>query len=172
MFGADHAQFAVGYVAGYRAACGHNRIAANFDRRDQRTVAADERAFANHRLIFEIAVIIAGDGASADVRACANDRVAQIGQMIGLCALAQMGFFGFDEIADLCLFLQNRSGPEPRKGADFAALTDDRAFNMAVCADFYVVRYADAGAKKDIGFDQDIAAKLRIPRKPDRFRCN
>ena len=78
LFGADHAEFAVGYIAGYRAARGHNRIAADFDRRDEGAVAADERAFANHRLIFKIAIIIAGDRASADVRACANRRVAQI----------------------------------------------------------------------------------------------
>ena len=92
--------------------------------------------------------------------------------MVGLGAFTQMRFLGFDKIADLCLFLQHGSGPEPRKGADFAALTDDRALNMAVRADFYIVGYADAGAKKDIRFNQDIAAKLRIPRKPNRFRRN
>ena len=35
LFGADHAEFAVGYVAGYRAARSHNRIAANLHGCDQ-----------------------------------------------------------------------------------------------------------------------------------------
>lgn len=78
LFGAYQAEFAVGDVAGYRAACGHNRVPADFDRRDEGAVAADEGAFADHGLIFEIAVIIAGDGASADVRACANRGVAEV----------------------------------------------------------------------------------------------
>ena len=92
--------------------------------------------------------------------------------MIGLGALAQMRLFGFDEIADLGFFFQHRAGPEPCEGTDFTTLTDNSALNMAVCADFYIVGYADTGAKKDIGFNQDVAAKLRIPRKPDRFRRN
>ncbi len=63
-------------------------VAADVDGRDQGAVGADERAFADLRLVFEIAVIIAGDRARADVRACANIGVAQIGQVVGLGAFA------------------------------------------------------------------------------------
>ena len=35
LLGADHAELAVGHVAGYRATRGHNRIAANFHGCDQ-----------------------------------------------------------------------------------------------------------------------------------------
>ena len=90
--------------------------------------------------------------------------------MIGLCALAQMGFLGFDEIADLGFFFQHRAGAQACEGPDFATAGDLRAFDMAVGADFHIVRNAHTGTEKHIRFNQDIAANLRVPCEPDGFR--
>ena len=59
---------------------------ADRDRRHQRRVGADEGARADVGLVLAEAVVIAGDGAGADVGPCADARVADIGQMVDLGA--------------------------------------------------------------------------------------
>ena len=63
-----------------------DRAVADLHRRDQRGVRADERARADIGEMLVEAVIIAGDGARADIGARADARIAEIGQMVGLGA--------------------------------------------------------------------------------------
>ena len=50
------------------------------------------------------AIVVAGDGSGADVYSRANFGVSEISQVVGLRALAEADFFGFDEIAYMCAF--------------------------------------------------------------------
>ena len=137
---ADHTQLSIGDVARHSAPRSHNRVTPDFHRRDQGAVRSNKRALANHGLIFEIAIIVAGDRARTDVRFCADLDIAQIGQVIGLCAFVQMRLLGFDEIADLGLFLEHCAGTQSGEGADFGSAGDAGAFDMAIGADFNIVR--------------------------------
>src|SRR5690606_3787798 len=57
---------------------------ADFHRRDERRVRADERARADIGEMLAEAVIIAGDGARADIRMRADARIADIREVIDL----------------------------------------------------------------------------------------
>ena len=130
---------AVGDIGGHRAARGDDRIAADLHRRYQSAVRSDERVIADLGLIFEIAVIVAGDRARADVRAGSHSDVAQIGQMVRLGSFAEHRFLRFDEIADLRLFAEDRAGAQACERANLAARADDGAFDMAIRADLHIV---------------------------------
>src|SRR5258708_5292983 len=65
------------HVAGDHRAGGDERALADRNGRDQGRIGADEGASADGRAIFEITVIIAGDGAGADVRAGADIGIAE-----------------------------------------------------------------------------------------------
>src|ERR1019366_5072346 len=94
------------------AACGCDVSApSNLYRRHQRRVAADERAILDHRLVFLLAVVIAGDGARPDVHAFPDFRVAQIAEVIGLRTLAQLGFLRLDEVPQVSPFAHLASRP-------------------------------------------------------------
>src|SRR5690348_10899964 len=89
------------HVASYHRARPDNRAVADPHRRDQGRVGSDEGALADLRPVLAKAVVIAGDGARANVRARADGRVADIGQMVDLRAFAHLGLLELDEIADL-----------------------------------------------------------------------
>src|SRR5690606_11476478 len=59
--------------------------------RHQRGIRADEGAVPDHRTVLVGAVVVAGDGARADVHAAAYGRVADVGQVVGLAAGADLG---------------------------------------------------------------------------------
>ena len=59
---------------------------ADLDRRDQRRIRADEGALADVGAVLGGAVVVAGDGAGADIGARADPGVADIAQMVGLGA--------------------------------------------------------------------------------------
>src|SRR3546814_12514737 len=61
----------------------------------------DEGAGADRRAVLQEAVVVAGDGAGADVGGGADGGVAQIAQVVGLGALAQLGVLDLDEVADM-----------------------------------------------------------------------
>ena len=74
---------------------------ADLDRRDERGVGADEGVGADLGAMLGEAVIVAGDGAGADVSARADAGIADIGEMVNLGALADLGLLDLDEIADM-----------------------------------------------------------------------
>src|SRR3546814_12206796 len=83
-------------------------------------VCSSDLIFADLGAIFEIAVIVASDGAGADIGVRTDADIAEIAQVIGLGALADLGLFGFDEITNLCLFAQYGAGAQSRIGPDLA----------------------------------------------------
>src|SRR5215475_12271619 len=56
----------------------------NFHRRDEHRIAANKHAIANGSLILVDAIVVARDGARADVRVRAEPGVADVGQMRNL----------------------------------------------------------------------------------------
>ena len=100
------------------------------------------------------AVIIAGDGARADVGPRADLGVAQITQVVGLGPFAQAGLFKFHEVAHMGVGFQHRAGPQSRKRPDQRALAYPRAFEMrkgtylGAPADQAVAQHAMRGHKR------------------------
>ena len=92
----------------HRGRSGDIDIVAQSDRRHQRRIAADLNAVADFGFIFLKSVIVTGDRAGADIGVAADGHIAQISQMIRLGAVAEFGFFGFDEIADMNVAAQDR----------------------------------------------------------------
>ena len=70
------------------------------------------------------AVVVAGDGAGADVDALADDGVAEVAEVVGLGAFADGGFLGFDEVADVGSFADAAFGTEARVGAEDGVVGD------------------------------------------------
>src|SRR5690606_6723186 len=108
LLGTDHTQFACRYIAADCASGSNNGIGADTDRGDQRAVRADEGALADYRLVLEIAVVVAGDRARADVRPGADLGIAEVAQVTGLGAFTQHRVLDLDEVAD--------PGPRPQFG--------------------------------------------------------
>src|SRR3546814_8825669 len=84
----------------------------DLDGRDQRAVGADECACAYFRAVFQEAVIVAGDGPRADVGVGPDAGVADIAQVIGLCARAERCGLHLHEIADARLLADHRARPQ------------------------------------------------------------
>src|SRR5262245_53686303 len=70
------------------------------DRRDQRRVGTDEGVLADVGAVLVETVVVAGDGAGADVGVFAHPRVADIGEMVGLGAGPNFRLLHLDEITD------------------------------------------------------------------------
>ena len=64
------------------------------------------------------AVIVAGDGAGANVDSRADFRVAQISEMVGLRSLAQLDLLGLDEVADVRALADLAARPQMRVRSD------------------------------------------------------
>ena len=64
------------------------------------------------------AIVIARDRPGADIGARADGCIADIAEMVGLRAGFHHGFLDLDEIADVHVLLQARTGTQPRIGAD------------------------------------------------------
>src|SRR5690625_5785171 len=71
-------------------------------------------------LVFVYAVVVAGDGAGADVYAGAHVGVAYVTLVVHFAAGADVGVFGFFEITDLGDFGQLGAGAQAGAGSDGA----------------------------------------------------
>src|SRR5262245_17642465 len=87
------------HIAGDDRARAHIGALADLHRRDQRRVRADERVLADLGAVLADAVVVAGDGAGADIGAGADGGVADIAQVIGLGAGLDHRFLDLAEIA-------------------------------------------------------------------------
>ena len=94
----------------------------DFHRSHKRGIASDENATANGG-VFVHAIVIAGDGACADVGFAADARVAEIGKVHGLGALTEHAFFHFDEIADARAFEQAHVVAQMREWSHLVSAT-------------------------------------------------
>src|SRR6202034_4593227 len=80
-------------------------------------------------------VVVAGDRASADIRARADGRVAKIAQMPGFRAFMDHGFLNFDEVSDVDACTDVGSGTQAREWTDVGGGADARIDRVGVRAD-------------------------------------
>src|SRR6185437_10013844 len=84
-------------------------------------------------------VVVAGDNAGANVDAFADDRVAQVGEVVGFGAPAKRDLLGLDEVADMSLGADAALRAKMRIRAKQSAVTDLGAIENAAIADGDVV---------------------------------
>ena len=101
-----------------------NAPSAMADGRHQYGVRAHEYTGADGGTVLGEAVIVAGDGAGADVAAGAYFRVAKIGQVVGLGTGTQPRRLQLHEVADMGGRLHHRAGSQPGKRSDDGASPD------------------------------------------------
>jgi hypothetical protein len=143
-------------VIGDNTACGDERTVAERHWRHQDRVGAHEHVAADHRAVFGKSIVIAGDGAGANVRSLADFRVAEVGEVIGLRTFAEERRLQLDEISDMGVAADDGAGPEPREWADDRAFADRASFQVRVGANFGVAFDGDAGSEHHVGADRHI----------------
>src|SRR3990167_542934 len=137
-------ELALGRIMGNHRAGADGRFAADRYRRHQRGIGTDEGPVANDGGGLVHAIVVAGDGAGADVHAGTDLRIAQVAEVVRFRALAEAGLLGFDEVADMHAFGEFRAGAQSRIGTD-------RAIGARDCAIDVPMRGHDgAGAKSRI----------------------
>ena len=127
----------------------------------QGRIAAHEDATANGRGIFVHAVVIAGDGAGADIGFAADARVAQIGEVHGLGALSEHALFDFDKIA-------NAGALEQARGVAQMCERSDLRFSRKITRRDHGVRF-DEGAIFHDDIAEDAAGADGTARADARF---
>lgn len=91
-YAAQH-QFVIGDIARNGGAGGDRDAVAYRDRGHQLSIRADKDIIANNRFMLVRTIVVAGDGARADIDVIANLRIAQIGQMTALEPFPRRAFF-------------------------------------------------------------------------------
>src|SRR5439155_22672163 len=94
---ARDAERAVGHVLDHGGPGRDHRPLAHPHRRHQLGIRAHLHAVVDHGLELLVAVVVAGDGAGADVDARADGGVAQVAEVVGLAAAAQARLLGLHE---------------------------------------------------------------------------
>src|SRR6185369_5471728 len=141
--------------------------AGNAHRRDQRRVRADEAVVLDHRTILRDAVVIARNGARADVDSRADLRVTDVAQVIDLRLRGEPARLDFDEIADVHFLGEVRAGTqacvrsetatcadlgivEMAEGQHLGALTEGHVPQEAVRADTHAIAESHAAFEKTV----------------------
>src|SRR5690606_8266085 len=84
LLGARHGELAGRRILGERGAGAQGGAAADAYRGDELGVGADEDVVLDHRAVLVGAVVVAGDGAGADIDPAADVGIAHVGQVVGL----------------------------------------------------------------------------------------
>ena len=134
-----------GDILGDHTAGADQRAVADLDRCDQGDVGTDESAFSDVGVVLGKTIVIAGDGAGADVGRRPDAGVADIGQVINLGGFFDGGVFDLNEIADVDVFGNIGTGAQPCEWPDDGAVGDFRPLDMTKGADVDIVADVDAG---------------------------
>src|SRR5690606_17337954 len=109
---------------------------ADSHRGNERIVRADEGIVADHGLRLVHAVIVAGDGTGPDIDPGADLGVAEVTEVAGFRARADLGFLHLDEIAQMDIRPQFGAATDAGEGSDAGALPDSDVLDVAEGADF------------------------------------
>ena len=126
-------------------------------------------AFADIGAVLGDAVIIARDGARADIGALADPCITDIGEMIGLRASLDRGLFHFDKVADVHILAEVSAGSQSSERTDARVLADMRTLKMRERTDRCAVIDRNARAENDVRFDRYVLAEFGVGRKNRRF---
>jgi hypothetical protein len=138
--------------------------------RDQGGVAADEGAFADLGAVLGGAVVVAGDGAGPMLAPAPDHRVAEVGQVVGLGALAEQRRLHLHEVADVRPRPDLRPRPQPGEGADAGAAAHHAVGQVAEGVDLGPVLHDHAGTENHVRADGHVLAEPRVPGKEHRVR--
>src|SRR5680860_601780 len=116
------------------------------------------------------AIVIAGDGAGADVSLRAHAGIANIGEVVNLGAFVNLRILDLDEIADMRVLGKRGTGPEPGERPNAGAGSNARLLDVTKGSDGGAVFDGDAGADHDIGLDGHVAADARVVAEEHRVR--
>ena len=117
-------EFAWRHVLGNGRAGTYGCARMDGDRRNQLDIGTDQYVVLDHGAVLVHAVVVARDGAGADIHVASYAGVAHVGEMVGLRAHADVGRFDFDEIADVHLRRELGAGPDARVRPDPAVIPD------------------------------------------------
>jgi hypothetical protein len=145
----------------YRPGCDIGTVA-DLDGGDERRIRTDEGAGADLGLVLAESVIVAGDGASADIGSGAYMGVANVSEMGRFGVVTELSGFRFHEIADPRARSKLRARTQPRERADRCTRTDRRSFKMGKRANDRALLHNDSGPENDIRVDDHVAAKFCI----------
>ena len=141
-------------------------------RRDQRRIRADEDAGADLGAVLGEAVIVAGDGAGADIGFGADAGIADIGEMVGLGAGARSSAFLISTKLPIWASAPiSAPGLSRAKGPMLGAFAT-RCARLSICEKARMVTSSsmiDAGAEDDMRLDSDIAADPGVGTEKDGF---
>src|SRR6185369_17410098 len=151
-------------VAPHGRAGAYGRAATDSDRGHQLRIGPDVDVVLDHRPMLVRAVVVAGDRARTDVDVAPDRRVAHVGQVVRLAALADGARLHLDEVADVNLVRQTRAWPDARVRADPATRPDVGAVDMRIRrdrrrrADFHISENAvradaDRIAERHVAFE-------------------
>ena len=150
------------YLFGNDRAGTDKGVVLNLHRGDKRTVRADKGMSANFCSGFIKAVIITGDGTSANIRLCANIRISQIAEVISFCASLKMGVFGFNKIADFHPLFQNCARAQACMRANNTSRLYHCPLDMAERFNTASIANAAVWPDNNMRLYHHIVAKLRI----------
>jgi len=108
--------------------------------------------------VFVHAVVIAGDGAGADVDLLAHGAVADVGEVVDLAAVVHLAVLDLDEVADMHRLRQLGAGAEAGERSDAAIRADLGFLEQAERGDARVRRDARI-AQHAVGADPDVVAQ-------------
>src|SRR5262245_50827861 len=117
--------------------------------------------------MLEVTVIVAGDGAGADIGPLPHKRIAEIGEVVGLGAGPQHDVLRLDEVAYPRLRADATAGPEPRERTDHRPGFDAGPRNVREGVDLNPIGHLYPGAEDNVGADDDVAAKASVEAEPD-----
>src|SRR5260370_10556451 len=127
-------------------------------------IAAYEDAAADDCGILVNSIVVAGDCAGAYVGFAPYARVAEIGKVHGLGALAQDALLDLDEICDACAFEQAHVAAAMREGPDLSLRRDETRVHDRIRLDDHAVTDRDV-AQYAAGGDRTSGAHPRFAQK-------
>ena len=126
-----NAQCLCGHILGDGAAGGGVGTVAHLDRSHKVGVAADEAVIADLGAELILAVIVAGDGAAAEVAVLAHIAVADVGQVAHGVAAGKVGVLGLHIGAQMHAVVGDGVHPHMGEGADVVVGADVAAVDLA-----------------------------------------
>src|SRR5437763_11816583 len=115
-------------------------------------------------------VVVADDGAGAEVRTVPKPGIPDIGEMIGLGTVLDHRFLDLDEITDMHFLTEPRAGPQSGIGSDPRTLAHVRLLEMRERTDHRIILDHDARPEYHKWLDHDIAPEFGICRQKHRLR--
>jgi len=100
-------------------------------------------------------IVIAGDGAGADVHFAADRCIADVGQVIHLATRPDLAVFNLNEISNMRIRSQSRARSDARERPDAAIVANLRVFDMTKGLYFRAFRHGDI-SQHTVRADADI----------------